>query len=497
MRGAFLSTLLCLCACSAAAPTPPVVHPEPPRTVAVAAKPQVVVPVTHDVGTPPAKPKHLVHLETARSNAFVGTAKDQEVVVRVRVTADHIDNAKRPPINLALVIDTSGSMAGESIERARAASIELLGRLSKGDVISVVTFGSTAEVLVPSTVLGDDITPIRSKIEEMSANGTTDMAGGLAAGLVQVREHFDPKGINRIVFVGDGVPNDPAPIMPQVQSAAQQGISITTLGLGIEYDETLLGQIAQQSGGSFHFVEDPAKLAGVFDGEVLRLKHMVANGSTLTLTPGPGVVLDGVLGLAAARSGRSLVVQVGNLAEGESRDVFVRVRVGEHPAGVTVELLDAALQYADAVGEGAALNERAFVAASASSDKDEVAKGRDADIEHAALRLRVADLTVRAIASARGGDLLGARRLCDEAIKLAQKAAKDFSDTELAAKEKELKKLRGTLAQLVPPPQTPWQPDDGRLGLGRGAAAAPAMKPAAARALRAMHGEAMDAFSAQ
>jgi Ca-activated chloride channel family protein len=501
MRGAFLSTLVLLCACGAT--PPPVVKAAPDKVPVAAPKRSAEPPATGRTlvePTPqpeePAPVPKLVHLDVDQSNPLVATASGQELVVRLRVRTDRFESKVRPPINLALVVDTSGSMAGTAIERARAASVELLSRLSKGDVLSVVAFGSQPEVLVPSTVLGDDVSAIRAEIEEMSAKGTTDMAGGLGAGLVQVRERFDPKGINRIVLVGDGVPNDPTQLLPLAQSAAQQGISITSFGLGLEYDETLMGQLATATGGKFHFVEDPAKLAAVFDDEVLRLEHVVAKAGWVTITPGPGVVIDGVLGLAANRNGRGFQVPIGDLGESQSRDVFVRVLLGEHTAGASVELLDAVLVYHDAVGDSGQRTERGFASAVASADKNEIHEGRDADIVHTSLRLRVADLTLRAIAAARGGDLHGARELCDDAIKLAKAGAKDFADQDLGAKEKELKKLRTTLAQLLPP-RDPWAGHLGRMGggVGRGVPPAPApMKPEAARAVRSAHSAAMDAF---
>jgi hypothetical protein len=103
---------------------------------------------------------------------------------------------------------------------------------------------------------------VKAKIAAMRAQGTTDMASGLRKWLDEVRSHIDPKGINRIVMLGDGDPNDEAPIRPLAQEAGSAGISITALGLGADYNETLMGAIAQLSGGRFRFGEDSTKVAG-------------------------------------------------------------------------------------------------------------------------------------------------------------------------------------------------------------------------------------------
>src|SRR5690606_23751305 len=108
-----------------------------------------------------------------------------------------------------LVVDTSGSMEGDAIVQARTAALTLLGDLRDGDVLSVVTFGSAPQVLVPAAVLDPQVrTRIRADIERMEATGTTDLAGGLSTGLEQVRSQARAGEINRIVLVSDGVPND-------------------------------------------------------------------------------------------------------------------------------------------------------------------------------------------------------------------------------------------------------------------------------------------------
>jgi Ca-activated chloride channel family protein len=444
----FLPLMLGLCACS--------VTPKPVATPK--AEPNHALVAKHDsdavVVTPTAAPaQDLVSLDSASGNSFVLADQRSELVVRVRIGAEQVQNAKQPPVNLALVVDTSGSMAGEAIKHARAASVALLHRLAAGDMLSVITFGSTAQALVPSTVISEhNRDEIRVKIEEMAAQGTTDMAGGLSVAMAQLQVRFQQQGINRVVLLGDGVPNDADPVLPLARSAGQRGISITALGLGLDYDETVMSKIASASGGTFQFVEKPERVAAVFDKEVLRLKRVVARGSWLTLTPGPGVTLDEALGQQAHRSGRGLRIQLGDLSEGQTRDIMVRLHVGGHRAGANVELFDAELSYQDALTGRGGLKERAFVSVRSTADKEEFSKARNSEVEHEATRMRVADMIVRAIAMARAGNLRAANAIVDEGMKLAKDGAKSFDDDELLAKVKEMTKLRASLPSLLPPP---------------------------------------------
>src|SRR5262249_49922339 len=157
-------------------------------------------------------------------------------------------------------VDTSGSMEGRAIADATTASKLLVDSLKDGDRLSVVRFDSTAEVLAASTELdGQSRTDIKKKLNALSARGTTDMEAGLRMGIAQVSAHLNPQGINRVVLLGDGIPNEESAITGLVQSARSSGISITSLGLGSDYNESLMGTIAQLSGGKFHYVEDSSK----------------------------------------------------------------------------------------------------------------------------------------------------------------------------------------------------------------------------------------------
>lgn len=446
----------------------------------------------------PAADPEVVSLSSALSQQLVAADRAGEIRVRLRIDAAALKDSKRPPINVVLVMDSSGSMEGKAIEDARAAALALVDGLAEGDHFSVVTFDSLARVLVPSTTIdAQSQASIREHITKMAARGTTDLAGGLAAGLAEAQRGYLNNGVNRVVLLSDGVPNDESAMPGLSQQAAAMRVSITALGLGLEYNETLLASLAQQTGGKFHFIEDSARVAAVLGDEVLRLERVVAQNLTLTLQPGPGVTIEGVLGHnGQPLANRGLQLGLGDLGEGNHRELIVRLRVGPHRDGASLELMDAVLGFQDAVVGAGALERRVFVAARTSSDPAKVAASRDPAIERQFARAMADAATVDAIALARSGQLAAANTVLDRAEPEARQAAKQFDDAELRTQAEGLIKLRKALPTLGPAPQPAMPANGGAMQPAAVIAApmAPADSPATvkrshARAVQRLQGE--------
>ena len=401
--------------------------------------------------TPKPVDPQIVELSGALTNKYVPADKRSAVLARIRVSTRQIQRTQRPPANLALIIDTSGSMRGKPIEDAKQASLALLDALSDGDVLSITAFHSRGEVFVPATKLSS-VTRIeaREQIGRMRARGTTDMQAGFNLAWQEVNRMRHVKGINRIVLVSDGIPNDPKPMASWAEAARQQGMSITTLGLGLEYDETLLTELAQRSGGRFHYVEKAAQVASVFRDEVLRLEQAVATNMRLILTPGPGVDVERVTGQRVTRSGRQLVIHLGDLSEGQVRDLVVEMSVAGRRDGAVVELFDGLLSYKDMVAGAGQLTREVFLAADATGDEQNFEAGRDKAVELSVEQARAAAAIVQAVAHARTNQLPSARSVLRLAQPAAEQAAERFDDPKLHQLAKDMVELRSALPSLVP-----------------------------------------------
>lgn len=359
----------------------------------------------------------------ALDNRFVRADRPTPIVARLVVEARPSERALRPAVNLALVIDTSGSMEGRAIEDARVAAKALLGALKPKDRLAVITFGSTTETILPSTVIEDaDLPKLHGALDRMQAIGTTDMAGGLREGMAEVTRSFVNDGVNRVVLLGDGDPNDAGPVKRLARDAGARNVSVTALGLGPEYNETLMGEVAQVSGGVFHYVADSARVAQFFRAEVVRLNTTYARNAVVTLVPGPGVKVLGVIG---QREGTRSIA-IGDISQGERREILVKLEAPAHHEGATVELLDAVVRFSDVASESI-VERRVFFGARATADERARASGRDPEVERAAARAEAAAATLAAIEAARSGEMDKAK----ESAKKASEYGYEFADEQL------------------------------------------------------------------
>ena len=452
----------------------------------------------------PARKPHL-ELSTEATAGLVAADMSSPLAIRIRVAASRLPDVARQPLNLVLVLDTSGSMVGKPIEATRAAALRLVERLSPGDRFAVVAFDSTARVIVPSSAVNAASRRAAQKaIGELEARGTTDLAAGLGLGLSQLAPGQRAGTIDRIVLCGDGVPNDASGLAAMIQAARQARATITTLGLGTDNDEQILGQLALDTGGIYKFIADAGDVSTVFEKELARMQQVVARNVRVVVRTGPGVVAEPMPGLDD--NGDRRTAWLGDLAAGEVRDVIIPLSVTARGAGAVAELADVDVYYDDVIGPPLPTTLRGFVAATASTDAVAIAASVKLPIETARQRAMAASAILEAIRHARAGNVASGLAVLDAAIEQTRAAAAKANDAELAAFAERMIELRKNLAQVAvavvyePAPATaatPRAPMDVRNGAGAAEASklVPIANPgragdSAEQVIRRMHDEA-------
>ncbi len=206
--------------------------------------------------------------------------RSPHVYLMVRFEGNSPSNVKnRRPLNISLVIDRSGSMAGAKIEYTRQAAQFLVQNLTPLDHLSVVLYNDRVETLIePTTVINKDA--INQKIAKIRISATTNLSGGWLQGCAHVAQNYSQNRVNRVILMSDGLANkgvtDPNKLINMVAKRfAHEDISTTTMGLGEDFNEDLMMGMANAGGGAFYFIESPEVAPAIFNEELHGLLNVV------------------------------------------------------------------------------------------------------------------------------------------------------------------------------------------------------------------------------
>ena len=258
---------------------------------------------------------------------------------------------ERAPVNVAIVIDKSGSMnSGGKIQAAKEAAILALHRLKSNDIVSVILYDSNVEVLVPATKMTDRDRVIR-KIRGIDAGGSTALYAGVQTGANEVRKFLSSQRVNRIVLLSDGLanvgPDSPHALGKLGADLIDEGISVTTIGLGHGYNEDLMSQLAFKSDGGHYFCEESAELAGIFDQEFGRSLSVVAQEVNIEIICGEDMRPVRLLGREGTIKGRTVTLDMNHIYSEHEKYVILEVEMPPQKIDKVRELALVRVHYQD------------------------------------------------------------------------------------------------------------------------------------------------------
>ena len=272
-----------------------------------------------------------LHLNLVPDREVLLKGPPQEVVVKIDLSAiADRQKHRRTPLNLAVVLDKSGSMTGAKLEKTKQAAMQLVDRLTPDDVFSLVIFSDEARVLVPAQKV-EDKEALKEKIQGIEAGGSTALYSGVRTGAREIQEYFSSQRINRVILLSDGLanvgPSSTHDLRHLGRELAESGISVTTIGVGDDYNEDLMAALAEASDANYYYVQDTEKLPEIFAKELGELLAVAAREIRIEITCPDGVEPLGFIGRNERFENRRATVSLSQFTLGQGRYLFLRCRV--------------------------------------------------------------------------------------------------------------------------------------------------------------------------
>lgn len=262
-------------------------------------------------------------------NYYLGE-KGQKTYLRIDLEGLRRKEGPRTPINIAIVIDKSGSMSGNKIAQAKEAAIMAVERLGRDDYVSIVTYSDKVDVLMPATRVTNH-TEFRHRINSIRSNGRTALYAGTKRGIHELEEFIDENRVNRVILLSDGLanigPSKPSDLEALGRKAAAKGISITTIGLGLGFNEDLMTKLAYASDGNHAFVKNEKDLVSIFNKEFGDVLSVVAQDIEIIIECHIGIRPIRLLGRKADINGQTIRLKLNQLYGAQSKHLIVEAEL--------------------------------------------------------------------------------------------------------------------------------------------------------------------------
>ena len=248
----------------------------------------------------------------------------------------------RPSFNLALVLDVSGSMAGDKLAYTKRAAAYLLDQLRESDQAALVVYDSEVLVLAEMQAMSQEHrSQIRHKIDLLKAGSMTNLSGGWLEGCRQVGLVHASGAVNRALLLSDGLANvgitDREELGEHARQLSQRGVTTSTFGAGNDYDEHLLEVIANQGDGNYYYIDQANSIPEIFRRELEEIAAITLQEVTLTITIPPHTSLQIPGEWRTGQLGDQLKVSVGDLASEQQRCLYLEV-LAPPSEGSTLEI---------------------------------------------------------------------------------------------------------------------------------------------------------------
>jgi Ca-activated chloride channel family protein len=265
------------------------------------------------------------------SRKILAGDREQDIAVTITMPRSLDEKTDRPPLSLAIVIDRSGSMEGAPLANAKAAAQKLVDSLDDNDAFSIVSYSSEVQTVVPMTrATSSAKASARAAVDAIYDEGNTCISCGITQASAELARS-STNGVRRIVLISDGQANaglvDRNELADLATETAARGVSISTVGVGLDFDELTMARLADVGHGHYYFVEDTAQLDAMFASELASMTATIATDVRLDVS---GAYITDVYGYSYTRGREDVVIPLADMRAGETRKVVLHVVLPEN-----------------------------------------------------------------------------------------------------------------------------------------------------------------------
>jgi Mg-chelatase subunit ChlD len=384
----------------------------------------------HKHRLPLPKSGQAVAMDTRWGNGEISRSQREAVLQIGFTTAEVNERSDLRPLNLVLVIDKSGSMADDDkMSRVKESLRTMLTKLRPEDIISIVAFDSSAQVLYPARSIGNG-EDVRRAIDCLEPGGSTNLHAGLMLGYAEAKRYFRSGATNRVILLTDGIANTgittPSFIAEDSSVQNKNGIDLSTIGVGLELNNDLLRTLARSGRGLYHFISDFKDINKVFVNEVQSLISSVAKNVQVRIEYGPGLQLEKIYGYQPM-AGRGFVsLTLDDMNNGLTQVVMAKFRTESVRSAVPVKVR---LKYFDVKRKCMVEEIQDVQLVPAESDSCELLA--DVEVKKNYTIAELADSLFQMAGLARGGNYSQALNVLDTSVATAYRRYPNMEDEDI------------------------------------------------------------------
>lgn len=338
-------------------------------------------------------------------------------------------------------------MRGEKFAQAKNAAKKMISLLGSSDRIAIVSYGSDVSLehnSVLATAANKEL--LENAVDNIELGGSTNLSGGYEMARKLVMQKSADHTINSVLLLSDGNANVGLRTVAQLGGIARlgldNGVSLTTVGIGLDYNEDIMTEMAKEGAGNYYFVNDEKRLASFFQREFKGLAQTLARKTKVVITTAPGVELLEVKGFKSSTKGQKTTIRLAEFHSQQRKDILVRLAVSPQKLGKTL-VATVSLAYDDVERNRRTYTSRKlFVDA---TDSKVLAKKRNRDVMKRVQQIKTAETFVAAMNEQEKGNIGQAQKIISEqqaSNKAFQKQYRYEDDVAFGRVDKELSKMK-------------------------------------------------------